>query len=69
MTRNILIKKMEVEIPESDLDKDTLDIDFNGDYMVQIIKQENGSWRCSNAMDGYGRNCAIEFINEPVSII
>jgi len=65
----VLIDTNVVRIIKDVLDQNnSLDIDFNGSYMIQIQK-ENDIWKVTNAMNGYGENCFEQFKNEKVIII
>jgi len=69
-TVRVVIDMLIIRIPKSDLDAGSIDVDFNGQYMVQIQKEESSnSWIVTNAMNGYGHNCFEEFKRSEVSIL
>ena len=67
-----------VKIPSIDLEskplhevlfkEDKVEIDFNGDLKIEISKNKDAGWHISNAMDGWGRNCLKEVVNEKVTV-
>jgi hypothetical protein len=69
-TVRVVIDMLIIRIPKSDLDSGSIDVDFNGQYMIQIQKEESSnSWIVTNAMNGYGHNCFEEFKRSEVSIL
>jgi hypothetical protein len=54
-------------IDEETLLKDIFDVDFNGNYLVQIAN-EKGIYKIANAMNGWGDNCLSDF-DRPVLIL
>jgi hypothetical protein len=66
----IVIDMLIIRIPKSDLDSISIDVDFNGQYMIQIQKEESSHlWNITNAMNGFGENCFEEFKGSEVSIL
>lgn len=59
----------EAEISEEELSKDVLDISFGGYMMVQFTKQKDGTFRPTNAVDGWGKNCYKEVKDKELLII
>lgn len=69
-TVRVVIDMLIIRIPKSDLDAGSINVDFNGQYMIQIQKEESSnSWIVTNAMNGYGNNCFEEFKRSEVSIL
>jgi hypothetical protein len=69
-TVRVVIDMLIIRIPKSDLDAGSIDVDFNGQYMIQIQKEESSNlWIVTNAMNGYGHNCFEEFKGSEVSIL
>lgn len=66
----IVIDMLIIRVPKSDLDAGSIDVDFNGQYMIQIQKEESSnSWIVTNAMNGYGHNCFEEYKRSQVLIL
>lgn len=55
----ILFDDMHAEIKPSELQGGMIDVDFSN-YMVRFERQLNGKWMATNAVNGYGNNCANE---------
>ncbi|TDD77118.1 hypothetical protein [Flavobacterium caseinilyticum] len=69
-TTRIVIDLLVVRIPKTDLNSGLLDIDFNGQYLIQIKKEDDSDlWKVTNAMNGYGHNCFEEFKKSEVSFL
>jgi len=58
----------EVAISDKELSQDVFDIDFGGAMMVQFTKQEDGTFKPTNAMNGWGNNCYQEIADKEVVI-
>lgn len=67
-TVRVVIDELIKKIPLKDLNSDSLDIDFNGHYLIQIQK-ESDVWKVTNAMNGHGYNCFDEFKDYKVEIL
>lgn len=63
----IKLNGMLATIPELDFSSEQFDVDFNGNYLVQVSKTKNG-FEVTNAMNGWGVNCKEEFENVTVSV-
>ncbi len=59
---------MTVSIPESFLEEEIINVDFNGDMMVQFEKQSDGTFKPRNAMNGHGQNCYDQIKNKVLLI-
>ena len=59
---------MEVAISDEDLQNDVFDIDFGGHIKVQFTKQDDGKYKPTNAMNGWGDNCYQEIADKEVVI-
>lgn len=69
-TVRIVIDMLIISIPKSDLDSGSIDVDFNGNYLIQIQKENDSDvWKITNAMNGHGHNCFDEFKDFEVSIL
>lgn len=75
-TVRVVVDEFIKRIPRSELNQQYLDIDFNGQYMVQIgqyvdpfSQDNNGIWEVTNAMNGDGFNCFEEFKDFKVTIL
>ncbi len=65
----IKIKDLETEVEGQELvDNYELDVRFGNEFMIRIERTEGG-WRCTNAVDGWGRNCAEDFTHALVTIL
>lgn len=70
MTKAVLqFNGLKAEILKIDLEKSILEVDFNGELLVQFTKQENGDFVPTNAMNGYGENCYDEIKNKILIIV
>ena len=58
----------EVEISEHELNQDEFDIDFGVSMKVEFTKQKDGSFKPTNAMNGWGDNCYQEIWYKEVII-
>ena len=69
-TVRIVIDMLIVRIPKINVDSNSIDVDFNGNYLIQIQKEEGSElWKITNAMNGHGHNCYNEFKDFEVSIL
>jgi hypothetical protein len=59
---------LEVEISEDELNYDVFDVNFGGSMMVQFTRQEDGTLKPTNAMNGWGNNCFNEISDKEVVI-
>ena len=59
---------MEVAISDEDLQNDVFDMNFGGHIKVQFTKQDDGKYKPTNAMNGWGDNCYQEIANKEVVI-
>ena len=66
--KRVFFEGMEKSIPSEEFNKDVFDIYFWGVIMVQFTKQEDGSYKPTNAMNGGGYNC-FESIKDKELII
>tara|TARA_R110002012_G_scaffold305404_1_gene509530 strand:+ start:132 stop:338 length:207 start_codon:yes stop_codon:yes gene_type:complete len=57
-----------VAISDEELSQNVFDIDFGGAMMVQFTKQEDGTFKPTNAMNGWGNNCYQEISDKEVVI-
>ena len=60
-TVRVLIDELVKRIAKSDLDSGSIDIDFGGQYMIQIQNKDTLKWIVTNAMNGGGYNCKEQF--------
>lgn len=51
----------EKEVQWEEISGDTFDIDFQGQLMVQFVRQIDGTILAKNAVDGYGFNRQEEY--------
>ncbi len=73
-TVRVVIDELIQRIPFTELEKDVIDIDFGGNYLIQIQKQNDDEpntvyWTVTNAMNGYGHNCFDTFKEHKVHIL
>ena len=69
-TVRIVIDMFIVRIPKINVDSNSIDVDFNGNYLIQIQKENDSDvWKITNAMNGHGHNCFDEFKDFEVSIL
>ena len=66
--RKLKFDGQEIAISDDELSKDVFDIDFGGSMMVQFTKQEDGNYKPTNAMNGWGENCYKEIADKEVVI-
>jgi len=59
----------ETEVTEEDLQQESLEVDFGGCLMVLFHKQDNGTFKPVNAMDGWGENCFEQIKDLPLEIV
>lgn len=68
-TVRIVIDELIKRIPRASLKEPFIDIDFGGNYMIQISQTPIDTWQVSNAMNGGGYNCFDEFKECTVTIL
>lgn len=64
----IMIDGLVAELPIEAETNDVFDVSFGSSHMLQITK-ENNSYKVTNGVNGYGKNCFKEYQNQKVSIL
>ena len=65
--KKITFEGMTAEVPDDEFKQDVFDVDFSGCMMVQFTRQEDGTIKPTNGMNGWGQNIADEIANsEPI---
>ena len=64
----ILIGLNLVEIPSDDLHQAVVNVDFHGDFLVQIC-QFNETWAVIDAVNRWGNKCKKDFLGKKVHIL
>lgn len=65
----LMFDGFKVPISDDDLSSDMFDIDFGGVMMVQFTKLDDGTFKPTNAMNGWGDNCYNQIADKEVTII
>ncbi len=64
----ITFENQTVAISKDLLNDEIIDIDFNGDMMVQFKKENNNTYTAVNGMNGWGQNIASEIAGKKATI-
>ena len=63
------ISDLKINIDKDILEYNQIEIDFNGEYIIQFEKQQNGSFEVISAVDHYGEDKTDYFEGEELVII
>ncbi|WP_179022036.1 hypothetical protein [Winogradskyella forsetii] len=66
--KKITFENQTVEISNDLLKDELIDIDFNGDMMVQFKKETDNTYTAVNGMNGWGQNIASEIAGKKAII-
>lgn len=66
--KTITFEEQTVAISNDLLKDEIIDVDFNGDIMVQFKKETDGSYTAINGMNGWGQNIASEIAGKKAII-
>lgn len=66
--KKITFENKTVEISNDLLKDELIDIDFNGDMMVQFKKETDNTYTAVNGMNGWGQNIASEIAGKKAII-